>query len=72
MNELISLFKSKAAIARVLQVSGPAVSRAFKRGEIPSTWIPKLIAQGLSQEQLATMPVAKNAADILSALPKQG
>jgi hypothetical protein len=72
MNELIELFKTKAAIARTLEVSGPAVSRAFKRGEIPSTWVPKLIAKGVSQAQLASMPVAKNAANILSALPQQG
>lgn len=69
MNELILIFKSKAGLARALKVSGPAVHRAFKRGEIPATWVGKLIQCGVRVEMLSKMPVSKTASDILSAIP---
>ncbi len=72
MDELIKRFKTKAGLARAMQVSGPAVHRAIKKGRIPSTWVPQLISQGLSREQIMSLPIAKNAADILSALPLKG
>lgn len=70
MNELISIFKTKAGLARALGVSGPAVCRAFTRNEIPATWVPKLIQKGISVDQLSKLPISKTAADILSAIPQ--
>lgn len=72
MDELLKRFKSKAAISREMDISPPAVHRAFKRGQIPSTWVPKLLEFGMSREEISHLPIAKNAADILSALPTKG
>lgn len=71
MNVLLERFKNKAALAKALQVSPPAVMRAFKRNVVPATWVPKLLRQGLSQQEIAALPLATRAADILSALQPQ-
>lgn len=71
MNVLLERFKNKAALAKALQVSPPAVMRAFKRNVVPATWVPKLLRQGLSQHEIAALPLATRAADILSALQPQ-
>lgn len=71
MNVLLERFKNKAALAKALQVSPPAVMRAFKRNVVPVTWVPKLLRQGLSQQEIAALPLATRAADILSALQPQ-
>ncbi|GAA4493369.1 hypothetical protein [Pseudaeromonas paramecii] len=72
MDELLKRFKTKAAIAKALGVSGPAVSRAFRRQKVPATWVPKLMEQGMSHKVLTSLPLDKKAADILAALPKRG
>lgn len=71
MNVLLERFKNKAALAKALQVSPPAVMRAFKRNVVPATWVPKLLRQGLSQQEITALPLATRAADILSALQPQ-
>lgn len=71
MNVLLERFKTKTALAKALQVSPPAVIRAFKRNVVPATWVPKLLKQGLSQQEIAALPLATRAADIISALLPQ-
>ncbi|MBQ4675550.1 hypothetical protein H9X88_21315 [Aeromonas hydrophila] len=68
MNELLERFKTKTALAKALKVSPPAVMRAFRKNVVPATWVPKLLKQGLSQEEISALPLASSAADILSAL----
>ncbi|MGU5691425.1 hypothetical protein [Aeromonas veronii] len=71
MNVLLERFKNKAALAKALQVSPPAVIRAFKRNVVPATWVPKLLTQGFSRQEIAALPIATRAADIMSALQSQ-
>lgn len=68
MHTLITRFGSKSALATALNITPEAVSNAFRRGKVPSTWILKLKQQGLSQVDISVLPLANRAADILSAL----
>lgn len=68
MNVLLERFKTKTALAKALQVTPPAVIRAFKRNVVPATWVPKLLKQGLSHQEIFALPLATRAADIMSAL----
>lgn len=71
MHTLITRFGSKRAIATALEITPEAVSNAFRRGKVPSTWIPKLKQQGLNQVEILALPLANRATDILSALKPQ-
>ncbi len=71
MNALLERFKTKTALATALDVTPQAVVRAFKRNVVPATWVPKLLKQGLSQDEISSLPIADRAADILSALKSQ-
>lgn len=71
MNTLLERFKTKTALAKALQVTRPAVVKAFRIGVVPSTWVPKLLKQGLSQEEIAALPLAERASNILLALKHQ-
>lgn len=72
MDELLKRFKTKAGLAKALEISGPAVCRAFRKQTVPATWVPKLLQQGLSHKALTALPLDKKAADILAALAKRG
>lgn len=71
MNALLDRFKTKAALAKVLNVTPPAVHRAFKRNVVPATWVPTLLKQGLSQSDISALPLDPTAADILAAIANQ-
>ncbi len=71
MNALLERFQTKTALATALDVTPQAVVRAFKRNVVPATWVPKLLKQGLSQDEVSSLPIADRAADILAALKSQ-
>lgn len=71
MDALLNRFKTKAALAKVLNVTPPAVYRAFKKNVVPATWVPKLLKQGMSQYDISSLPLDATAADILDAVATQ-
>lgn len=68
MNTLLTHFKNKSALAKVLGIKPQAVYVACARGRIPASWLPKLIKHGLTLSTLASMPLSKNGAAIISAM----
>ena len=67
MHTLLTRFGTKSAIAAALGITPEGVSNAFRRGKVPSTWGAKLKQQGLSQSELAELPLTDEGRAIVSA-----
>jgi len=71
MHTLITRFGSKSALANALDITPEGVSNAFRRGKVPVTWLPKLKLQGLSQSELAALPLTDEGRAIVSAFAER-
>ena len=71
MHTLITRFGSKSALAAALEITPEGVSNAFRRGKVPVTWVPKLKLQGLSQSELAALPLTDEGRAIVSAFAER-
>lgn len=71
MHTLLTRFGTKSALAAALDITPEGVSNAFRRGKVPSTWVAKLKQQGLSQSELAELPLTEEGRAIVSAFTVQ-
>ena len=71
MHTLLTRFGTKSAIAAALGITPEGVSNAFRRGKVPSTLVAKLKQQGLSQSELAELPLTDEGRAIVSAFTEQ-
>jgi len=65
---LLAHFKNKAALAKVLGIKPQAVHLACARGRVPTSWLPKLIKQGISISVLSSLPLSRNGSELISVM----
>ena len=67
METLLKVFGTKAAIAKALNIRPEGVYNAFRRGTVPTSWLPTLKQKGLTKAQLMSLPLDEMGRKIVSA-----
>lgn len=68
MDALLKKIESKPDIAKLIKITPEAVRNAYRRGSVPTTWLPKLIEYGFSIEELMTLPLQPEMSELLKTI----